>query len=186
MGDDIQTALAKRRPWSQLPSRTGTDFGSLNVAELTSRVAGADITATLDQMAVPFDPRFDSAAGKRELRALREAGKPVPTREVSPFDVILATSMLQVGVDEFGVLVDNRNLTEAVEREMLQAEDLLFEHVPVGQQPVNLGKRYSGIGSGPWRALRPPGPSRALPAEAITLPLERVSAGAREAGCGSR
>ena len=64
MGDDIQTALARRRPWSLLPSRTGTDYGQLNVAELTSRVASADITATLDQMAVPFDPRFDSAAGK--------------------------------------------------------------------------------------------------------------------------
>ncbi len=96
LGDDIQTALAKRRPWSLLPSRTGTDFGSLHVAELTSRVASADITATLDQMAVPFDPVFDSTAGKR---ALREADKPVPRREVSPYDAILATSMLQVGVD---------------------------------------------------------------------------------------
>ncbi len=99
MGDDIQTALAKRRPWSLLPSRTGTNFGALHVAELTSRVASADITATLDQMAVSFDPRFDSTAGKRELRALREAKKPVPTREVHPYDAVLATSMLQVGVD---------------------------------------------------------------------------------------
>ncbi|GAB2766555.1 DISARM system helicase DrmA [Amycolatopsis magusensis] len=99
MGDDIQTALAKRRPWSLLPSRTGTNFGSLHVAELTSRVASADITATLDQMAVSFEPRFDSTAGKRELRASREAKKPVPTREVAPFDAVLATSMLQVGVD---------------------------------------------------------------------------------------
>ncbi|MEV4197561.1 DISARM system helicase DrmA [Micromonospora globbae] len=99
MGDDIQTALAKRRPWSLLPSRTGTNFGSLNVAELTSRVSSADITATLDQMAVPFDARLDSTAGKRELRALREAHKPVPTRDVSPYDAVLATSMLQVGVD---------------------------------------------------------------------------------------
>lgn len=31
---------------------------------------------------------------------------------------------------EFGLFVDNRNLTEAVEREMLQAEDLLYEHIP--------------------------------------------------------
>ncbi|MEV5710257.1 DISARM system helicase DrmA [Actinoallomurus sp. NPDC052274] len=99
MGDDIQTALAKRRPWSFLPSRTGTNFGALHVAELTSRVASADITTTLDQMAVAFNPAFDSAAGKRDLRALREAKKPVPKRETSPYDAVLATSMLQVGVD---------------------------------------------------------------------------------------
>lgn len=99
MGDDIQTALSKGRPWSLLPRRTGTNFGELNRAELTSRVASADITATLDQMAVPFDPVFDSTQGKRQLHALREAKKPVPERKVSPFDSILATSMLQVGVD---------------------------------------------------------------------------------------
>jgi len=99
MGDDIQTALAKGRPWSQLPRRTGTDYGSLHVAELTSRIASADITKTLDQMALTFDATFDSTAGKRELRTLRQADKPVPSRRVSPFDAILATSMLQVGVD---------------------------------------------------------------------------------------
>ncbi|GAA0460892.1 DISARM system helicase DrmA [Streptomyces sp. NPDC046215] len=99
MGDDIQTALAKRRPWSKLPSRSGTNFGALHVAELTSRVASADITATLDQMAVPFDPGFDSTAGKRNRRTLREAKARSAEREVNPYDVVLATSMLQVGVD---------------------------------------------------------------------------------------
>ena len=99
MGDDIQTTLAKRRPWSPLPPRYGTDYGDLNVAELTSRVSSADITVTLDEMAVPFDPEFDSTAGKRERRALRAAGKPVPERDLSPYDAVLATSMLQVGVD---------------------------------------------------------------------------------------
>ncbi|WP_016697309.1 DISARM system helicase DrmA [Actinoalloteichus spitiensis] len=99
MDDDIQTALAKRRPWSSLPRRTGTDFGSLHVAELTARVASADITDTLDQLAVSFDPSFDSTAAKRRLQALRQAKKQVPTREVHPFDAVLATSMLQVGVD---------------------------------------------------------------------------------------
>ncbi|MGO9294505.1 MAG: DISARM system helicase DrmA [Streptosporangiaceae bacterium] len=99
LGDDVQTALAKGRPWSALPRRSGTNFGNLNIAELTSRVASADITATLDQMAVPFDPQFDSTAGKARLRELRAAKEPVPSREVNPYDAILATSMLQVGVD---------------------------------------------------------------------------------------
>jgi hypothetical protein len=99
LSDDIRTALIRRRPWSRLPSRSGTAYGDLHVAELTSRVSSSDITATLDQMGLPFDPRFDSSAGKRELRALREAKKPVPARETMPFDVVLATSMLQVGVD---------------------------------------------------------------------------------------
>jgi phosphatidylserine/phosphatidylglycerophosphate/cardiolipin synthase-like enzyme len=31
---------------------------------------------------------------------------------------------------EFGVLIDDRNLTESAEREMLEAEDLLYERVP--------------------------------------------------------
>ena len=63
LGNDVQTALAKGRPWPALPRRNGTNFGNLNVAELTSRVASADITATLDQMAVPFDPRRPWPAG---------------------------------------------------------------------------------------------------------------------------
>ena len=99
MGDDVQTTLAKRRPWSPLPSRYGTDYGDLHVAELTSRVSSADITVTLDEMAVSFRREFDSTAGKRERSALRAAGKPVPERDLSPYDAVLATSMLQVGVD---------------------------------------------------------------------------------------
>ncbi|MBN2446521.1 MAG: DISARM system helicase DrmA [Phycisphaerae bacterium] len=99
MADDIQTALAKRRPWSLLPRRTGTNYGSLNTDELTGRVSSADITATLDRLAVPFSAEFDSARGKDTMRAWREAGKRTPNREVNPFDAILATSMLQVGVD---------------------------------------------------------------------------------------
>ncbi|WP_306359204.1 DISARM system helicase DrmA [Nocardia sp. CC227C] len=88
LGDDIETLLRKSRPWSALPRRYGTDFGTLNTVELTSRVAGADIAKILDQMAVPFDPAFDATGAK-----------PTEKREVRPYDAVLATSMLQVGVD---------------------------------------------------------------------------------------
>ena len=99
LGDDVQTALRNGRRWSALPRRRGTTFRQLHVAELTSRVASADITGTLDQMALGFDPRFDTDAGRRALIAEREAGRPVPRRDTAPFDAVLATSMLQVGVD---------------------------------------------------------------------------------------
>jgi hypothetical protein len=98
LGDDVQTALAKGHPWSQLPRRFGT-VGQLHMAELTSRVSSADITGTLDQMGVTFDAGFDSTAARRDWSARRKAGEKMPDRPVRPYDVVLATSMLQVGVD---------------------------------------------------------------------------------------
>ena len=99
MGDDIQTALAKGRPWSRLPRRSGTDRAAA-LAELTSRVSSADITGTLDQMAVTVRPgvRLDGGAAGAAPRGARRASR-CPTRAARPFDVVLATSMLQVGVD---------------------------------------------------------------------------------------
>jgi hypothetical protein len=97
--DDVQTALYKGRPGSRLPARLGAHYGSVNLGELTSRIASGDITKTLDEMAAVFDPAFDSAQAKEAARAARAEDKPTPERDVNPFDVVLATSMLQVGVD---------------------------------------------------------------------------------------
>ena len=99
MSDDIQTALAKGRPGVPLPRRRGTDYGSLHLEELTSRVSSAGITQTLDRMALRFDPDVDTTAAKRLRNEARDRGEKVPDRKVNPYDVILATSMLQVGVD---------------------------------------------------------------------------------------
>ena len=96
--DDVQEALRKGRPWTGLPKRFGTQFGALRFDELTGRVSNADITATLDEMAVPFTGYDTSAAYAGRIQA-QQHGTPVPKREPSPYDTILATSMLQVGVD---------------------------------------------------------------------------------------
>ena len=99
--DDIQTGLAKPGRDSRLPRRRGTAFGALNLGELTSRIASTDITATLDRMALTFDPSSDSTTAKAAAAAAVQAGKKVERREAAanPYDVVLATSMLQVGVD---------------------------------------------------------------------------------------
>lgn len=99
--DDIQTGLAKPGWDSRLPRRRGTNFGSLHLGELTSRISSADITATLDRMGLTFDPDVDSTAARDAAMAASQSGKKVPLREAAanPYDVVLATSMLQVGVD---------------------------------------------------------------------------------------
>lgn len=99
VSDDIQTAIQKRRPGKFFPQRYGTGYGQLNYAELTSRAGSSDITATLDDMATPFSPTFDSTAGRRAMSDARKAGEKVAERAKNPHDVVLATSMLQVGVD---------------------------------------------------------------------------------------
>ncbi|MDO4243593.1 MAG: DISARM system helicase DrmA [Actinomyces sp.] len=99
--DDIQTGLARPGRDSRLPRRRGTDFGALHLGELTSRVSSADITTTLDRMALTFDPDIDSTAAKDAAAAATRSGTNVDRRQASanPYDVVLATSMLQVGVD---------------------------------------------------------------------------------------
>ena len=99
--DDIQTGLARPGRDSRLPRRRGTGFSALHLGELTSRVSSADITATLDRMGLTFDPDVDSTAARDAAMAATRAGKSVQRREAAakPYDVVLATSMLQVGVD---------------------------------------------------------------------------------------
>lgn len=99
MRDDVQTAVRKRRAGKNFPLRFGTDHGVLHIAELTSRASSTDITSTLDQMAVEFDADWDTTSAGMEMAAKRKAGETTPRRQQTPFDAVLATSMLQVGVD---------------------------------------------------------------------------------------
>ena len=99
MADDVQTRVKRPRMGSGFPARIGTSFGLLNVGELTSRIASAEIGRTLDRLGLELDPSFDTTEALEKRLADLDAGKKVPTRAEAPFDVVLATSMLQVGVD---------------------------------------------------------------------------------------
>ena len=101
VADDVQSRVKRPRKGSGFPSRRGASYGLLKTGELTSRIASSEIGATLDRLGLEFDPTFDTTdAALRRIADERE-GKRTPRRTEadSPFDVVLATSMLQVGVD---------------------------------------------------------------------------------------
>lgn len=99
MADDVQSRVKRPRKDSGFPSRLGTSFGLLNIGELTSRIASAEIGRTLDRLGLEFDPDHDTTEAFRARMAEQDTGKRMPARAEMPFDVVLATSMLQVGVD---------------------------------------------------------------------------------------
>jgi hypothetical protein len=73
------------------------------VAELTSRMPSDRIASTLADLERPFDPGYDTTAAVDQLRAEARRGAKMSARRPDgvpmPMDVLLATSMLQVGVD---------------------------------------------------------------------------------------
>ena len=69
-----------------------------NVSELTSRMPSARIAATLAELERPFDTETDTTAALQRFRTDPAAREGLAGR-VPPIDVLLATSMLQVGVD---------------------------------------------------------------------------------------
>lgn len=97
--DDIVTRTSNPDKDSGYPRRGSS---GLRIGELTSRISSADISKTLTTLGVPFDPDRDTTEAKREYgvraAAAKKAGRKLPPRDM-PYDVVLATSMLQVGVD---------------------------------------------------------------------------------------
>ena len=99
LDDDVTTRVAGNT--EPFPRRT-TDWERLEIGELTSRISAEDISKTLDKLSLPFTTRW-STRGRAALQAsrakARDEGKPLPEWGTKPYDVVLATSMLQVGVD---------------------------------------------------------------------------------------
>ncbi|WP_432077080.1 DISARM system helicase DrmA [Streptomyces wuyuanensis] len=118
LDDDIATRVRSnggRKGHDTIANRIPTKSGMLTIQELTSRISSADISATLKRLESPFDPERDTTerrkafaaeyvAARRDKREPRARMTPVQERAV---DVVLATSMLQVGVDvsRFGLML---------------------------------------------------------------------------------
>lgn len=69
------------------------------LSELTSRMPSSRIASTLAELEAPFDAALDSSAALEEFRRNKVAARETLEGRVRPLDVLLATSMLQVGVD---------------------------------------------------------------------------------------
>ncbi|MGI8677389.1 MAG: DISARM system helicase DrmA [Jatrophihabitans sp.] len=69
------------------------------VSELTARMPSSRIASTLAELERPFDAKLDSSDYLDQLRQDRRTGVVRTAQRVPPIDVLLATSMLQVGVD---------------------------------------------------------------------------------------
>jgi hypothetical protein len=131
LDDDVTTRVRRHGRRKGLADRIVAATGMLAVQELTSRISSGDISEVLRHLEIPFDPELDTSARRRAInqdyaavakanrgKSKRNSGRAQPhalaqvlyERAESggvPFDVVLATSMLQVGVDvsRFGLMV---------------------------------------------------------------------------------
>jgi hypothetical protein len=105
LDDDVITRTRRgSRRWG-LANRAGGAGSMLRIQELTSRVPSRQIPTTLRLLDVEFDPANESTSAKRSANERWRQGSAVERKRLTegraeePVDVVLATSMLQVGVD---------------------------------------------------------------------------------------
>ncbi|GAB3214047.1 DISARM system helicase DrmA [Marinactinospora endophytica] len=129
LDDDVVTRVRRHGRLKGLSDRIVSSVGMLEVQELTSRISSGEISDVLKRLESGFDAELDTSLRRRVINehiseridAQRKSGSrdrpllhPVAERRTDrqgtgrvPVDVVLATSMLQVGVDvsRFGLMV---------------------------------------------------------------------------------
>ncbi|HUZ52499.1 MAG TPA: DISARM system helicase DrmA [Streptosporangiaceae bacterium] len=121
LDDDVTTRVRSHGRRRGLSDRITSGAGMLTIEELTSRISSAEISNVLKRLESGFVADLDTSARRRAISSeLAEAFKekrdrhPLAQRwsgrltsDRAPVDVVLATSMLQVGVDvrRFGLMV---------------------------------------------------------------------------------
>ncbi|MGH3622596.1 MAG: DISARM system helicase DrmA, partial [Sciscionella sp.] len=129
--DDVTTRVRRHGRIKGLSDRLVGATSMLSVQELTSRISSGDISDVLKRLEVGFDPELDTTARRRAIaenwsevfsanrgksQRSKDRREPHPLADASgersktgrvPVDVVLATSMLKVGVDvsRFGLMV---------------------------------------------------------------------------------
>ncbi|GGV23968.1 helicase [Actinomadura cremea] len=130
LDDDVTTRVRRAGAPKGMSNRLGSGKRMLAIQELTSRISSGDISDVLRRLEGGFDTELDTSARREaaaaelrryldEKRAARSNAKLAPPHPLAarfgdrtrddeaPVDVVLATSMLQVGVDvsRFGLMM---------------------------------------------------------------------------------
>ncbi|MFB9931837.1 DISARM system helicase DrmA [Amycolatopsis halotolerans] len=131
LDDDVATRVRRHGRSKGLADRIVGSTAMLAIQELTSRISSGDISDVLKRLEIGFDPDIDTTARRRAInqnlsdvisanrgKSIRSKDRlephPLARRMTDrrqgdrvPVDVVLATSMLQVGVDvsRFGLMV---------------------------------------------------------------------------------